>query len=77
MISVFPQWGFTFIYIRLVTSNDVSIGTIGSTSITQNIINNYHINYLLYNYLLIIFYIKVGPTCTLYITIRVTGKSDS
>jgi hypothetical protein len=76
MISVFPQWGFTFIYIRLVTSNDVSIGTIGPTSITQNIINNYHINYLL-PFILIIFYIKVGPTCTLYITNRVTGKSDS
>jgi hypothetical protein len=48
MLSVFPQWGFTFIYIRLITSNDVSIGTIGPTSITQNIINNYHINYLLH-----------------------------
>jgi hypothetical protein len=70
MISVFPQWGFTFIYIRLVTSNDVSFGTIGPTSITQNIINNYHINY--YIFILIIFYIKVGLTCNLYITIRVT-----
>jgi hypothetical protein len=49
MISVFPQWGFTFIYIRLITSNDVSIGTIGPTLITQNIINNYHINYLLHS----------------------------
>ena len=29
MLSVFPPQGFTFIYIRLVTSNDVSIGTIG------------------------------------------------
>jgi hypothetical protein len=46
MIGVFPQWGFTFIYTRLITSNDVSIGIIGPTSITQNIINNYHINYL-------------------------------
>jgi hypothetical protein len=78
MLSVFPQWGFTFIYIRLVTSNDVSIGTIGPTSITQNIINNYHINYLLILLLsFIINHIKVGPTCTLYITIRVTGRSDS
>jgi hypothetical protein len=48
MISVFPQWGFTFIYIRLITSNDVFISTIGLTSITQNIFNNYHINYLLH-----------------------------
>jgi hypothetical protein len=48
MISVFPQWGFTFIYTRLNTSNDVSIGTIGPTSITQNIINNYNINYVLH-----------------------------
>jgi hypothetical protein len=28
MMSVFPQWGFTFIYIGLVTSNDVSIRTV-------------------------------------------------
>jgi hypothetical protein len=47
MLSVFPQWGFTFIYIILVTSNDVSFGKIGPTSITQNIINNYHIDYYL------------------------------
>jgi hypothetical protein len=46
--------------------------------ITQNIINNYHINYLLHQLsILIIFYFIVGSTCTLYITNRVTGKSDS
>jgi hypothetical protein len=54
MLSVFPQWGFTFIYIRLVTSSDVSIGTIGPTSINQNIINNFHINYLLFIILLLL-----------------------
>ena len=37
----------TFIYTRLDTSKVVSIGTTGPTSITQNIINNYNINYLL------------------------------
>jgi hypothetical protein len=42
-----PQWGISFIYIRLNLSTEVSIGTTGPTSITHNITNNYHINYIL------------------------------
>jgi hypothetical protein len=38
---------FTFIYITLSLSIVVSIGTTWMISITHNIINNYHINYLL------------------------------
>ena len=67
-VVCFLNGKITFIYTRLNTSKVVSIGTTWLTSITHNIINNYHINYLL---------LYGGPTCTLYITNRVTGKSDS
>jgi hypothetical protein len=57
-----------------------SIGTTGPTSLSQIyfivifiiLINIYIINYLLY-----INHINIGPTCTLYIITRVTGRSDS
>jgi hypothetical protein len=56
------------------------IGTTRPTSLIQIyfiilfiiIINIHIINYLLY-----INHIDIGPTCTLYIIARVTGRSDS
>ena len=45
-VVCFLNGEITFIYTRLDTSKVVSIGTTRSTSITQNIINNYNINYL-------------------------------
>jgi hypothetical protein len=47
-VVCFLNGEITFIYTRLDTSKVVSIGTTGPTSITQNIINNYNINYLLH-----------------------------
>ena len=47
-VLCFLNGEITFIYTRLDTSKVVSIGTTGLTSITRNIINNYHINYLLH-----------------------------
>jgi hypothetical protein len=43
-----PQWGIYLYFIRLDLSIEVSIGTIVPTSLTHNIINNNHINYLLH-----------------------------
>ena len=48
LVLCFLNGEITFIYIRLDISKVVSIGTTGPTSITHNIINNYHINYLLH-----------------------------
>ena len=48
LVLYFLNGEFTFIYIRLDISKVVSIGTTGLTSITQNIINSYHINYILH-----------------------------
>jgi hypothetical protein len=45
-VLCFLNGEITFIYIRLDIAKVVSIGATGPTSITQNIINNYHINYL-------------------------------
>ena len=45
---LFLHGEFTFTYIRLNLSTEVSLGTTGPTSLTHNIINNNQINYLLH-----------------------------
>ena len=72
---------FILLILDFVLLTKMSIGTIGSTSLRYIylfiiiIINiNININYL---FTFNIKHIKMGPTCALYITISVTGRSDS
>ena len=48
LVIYFLNGEITFIYIRLDISKVVYVGTTEPTSITQNIIKNYYINYLLH-----------------------------